>query len=235
MNKYIKSLIVVSAVVALATTAQATPTQGLIISDGAHTTTLFSSSSGFVNGNASFDNWTVVVSTGLSYPPLTGAGSAELPVMDLNVQATSTGGTLAQNLTVTFFGTDFGPTSSGHVNSALTGHTYTGTGDKVTFSVYSDPSNLGAAAHLITASGDITPTIALPPFTGAYGYAGSGGPLDGTLYSLTEVMTIAGGNAASYSLDGSLTSVPDGGTTLVLLGSALSSLALLRKRFAKVA
>jgi hypothetical protein len=52
-------------------------------------------------------------------------------------------------------------------------------------------------------------------------------------YSLTEVLTINGGaSGGSYSLDGSLTTVPDGGTTAMLLGAALSVLGLIRRKLA---
>jgi hypothetical protein len=53
-------------------------------------------------------------------------------------------------------------------------------------------------------------------------------------YALEEVFVIQGGlNSASYSLDGSLiTQVPDGGTTAMLLGAALSVLGLIRRKLA---
>jgi hypothetical protein len=67
-------------------------------------------------------------------------------------------------------------------------------------------------------------------------YAGSqGAALNASFYSLDEVVTIAGGTVGgSYSLDASLhtTAVPDGGTTVMLLGAALSGLAFLRRKIA---
>ena len=61
------------------------------------------------------------------------------------------------------------------------------------------------------------------------------GPVSLTSYGLVLDFTFSGSGVApgsSYSLDGSLSSVPDGGMTLMLLGSALSGLALLKKKLA---
>jgi hypothetical protein len=50
-------------------------------------------------------------------------------------------------------------------------------------------------------------------------------------YSLEQYISIAGQTAVgSYSLDASLNTTPDGGTTVMLLGAALSGLALLRRK-----
>jgi hypothetical protein len=81
---------------------------------------------------------------------------------------------------------------------------------------------------MLTTSGPLSPVAGL--------YAGSqGAAINASFYSLDEVVTIAGGRVGgSYSLDASLntTAVPDGGTTVMLLGAALSGLAFLRRKIA---
>jgi hypothetical protein len=50
------------------------------------------------------------------------------------------------------------------------------------------------------------------------------------LYSLTLEDTISGRDVNISSLDTSLSTVPDGGTTAMLLGAGLSGLALLKRK-----
>ena len=62
-----------------------------------------------------------------------------------------------------------------------------------------------------------------------------GGPVSGLAnpYTLGEEVIINGAASGSvYSLDASINTVPDGGMTLVFLGSALSALALLKRKLA---
>jgi len=227
MKQIIKSFLAASAAVALAGTAQAVSTQGLIVSDGTTTIIVPTVTSGAIFFSGSVGGWDVVLTHGLAQPPGGSGFSSSFPSLDLDITAHSQGG--AGTLTVTFYSTDYGPTS-GHVDTQLSGHVTSGTGGAVSFKTYYSALNTGATTTLLTSSGPISPTSGTPP---GYSAGGSGGPLIGNPYSLTEVVTIDGRTLGGYSIDASVNTVPDGGTTLVLLGSALSSLALLRKRFVK--
>jgi hypothetical protein len=210
--------------------------QGLTVSDGnGHTITL-SGTTGALTYDSSVSgglgDWDIVITSGTAKPPLGSGGSAANPFLDLGILAEYVGtGAPGSTLTVTFFGTGYGPTS-GHAQAQLTGHMVNGAGGTVSFNTYYSALNAGATTTGIAASGPLSPS------GGQYSFTGSGG-VNAALYSETEVVTLngraGGSNAGEYSIDASLSTVPDGGTTLVLLGSALSSLALLRKRFAKVA
>ncbi|HWD90879.1 MAG TPA: VPDSG-CTERM sorting domain-containing protein [Verrucomicrobiae bacterium] len=234
MKQILKTTMAAAAAMALAASANAAAfNQGLTITDSnGHTVTL-SSTSGAITQNGAVGDWTFLIATGTANPPF-GANSATFPTLDIdisNAQYLGAGGA-GSTLTVTFFGTGYGPTS-GHAISQVTGGANTA-GGTVTFSTYYSSLNAGATTTLISASGPIAPNG-----LGNYNYVGNGAITAPGLYSETAVFTLTGTTAsgaragAYLSLDGSLTTVPDGGTTLVLLGSALSSLALLRKRFAK--
>ena len=234
MKQTFKLLAAVAAVAGLAGSAQAIPT--LLISDGVNSITVtdvsgiihYSSSASGSGWNAA-DKWNLVITTGIASPPAPFGGTVTFPSLDLSIQASSVGG--AGVLSISVFNTGYGPTS-GSAKAQLTGNLLSGTAGGINLNTFYSTANDGATtgvnAHSITTSGTITPGVG-----GVYSYTGSGSLTAGAPYSLTEVVTIDGRSAASYSLDGSTHTVPDGGTTLVLLGSALSSLALLRKRFVK--
>lgn len=179
-----------------------------------------------VYANSAFDNlWRVVISTGETKPAL---GSATSPMFDLNVQATSLGGSVpANNLVISFSDNGFGPTA-GHFQAILSGHLVGGTGQPVTYNTYYDAGNVtGAQTTLLTSMG---PSM-------NYNGVNSGGSFNQALYSITQVVTIGinpvGTPGGMYSLDASLICpVPDGGTTVLLLGAALSGLAFLRRKIA---
>jgi hypothetical protein len=221
--KRIKLLAMALATMAVTGSALAIPT--LIISDGVTSTSLTSASGIVVYSNTSFDGaWSVVISTGETKPAL---GSATTPIFDLNIQATSLTSAATHNLTITFSDNGFGPTS-GNFQAILSGHLVAGTGQNVTYNTYYDAGNVtGATTTPLTSSGAVPP----PNYNSTVG----GGPVNQSLYSLTQVVTIGGagtGAGGSYSLDASLAGVPDGGTTVMLLGAALSGLALLRRKLA---
>ncbi|HEX4265149.1 MAG TPA: VPDSG-CTERM sorting domain-containing protein [Verrucomicrobiae bacterium] len=238
MKQILKTSIAAGAALVLAASANAAAfNQGLTISDGnGHTITL-SGTTGALTYDSSVSgglgDWDIVITSGTAKPPLGSGGSAANPFLDLGILAEYVGaGAPGSTLTVTFFGTGYGPTS-GHANAQLTGHMVNGAGGAITFNTYYSALNTGATTTGIAASGPLSPSSG-----GQYSYTGSGN-VNAALYSETEVVTLSGiagrSNAGEYSIDASLSTVPDGGTTLVLLGSALSSLAFLRKRFAKVA
>jgi len=234
MKNILKTSLAAAAAMALATSAHAAFTQGLTISDGINTITL-SGTSGALTYDSSISGaiggWTIVVTSGTASPPLPG-GNVSTPNLDLQITALYTVSGTGSTLTATFFGTGYGPTTgTGHDH--LTAHMATGTGGGITFNSYYSALNNGATTTLINASGTLNPDAG-----GNYLLNDGAGSINGSLYSLTEVVTVSGTvsrgvNAGKYSIDASLNTVPDGGTTLVLLGSALFSLALLRKRFIK--
>lgn len=218
--KNLKQLAIALGSMAITSTALAIPT--LVISDGTTTTSL-TSASGIVNySNTSLDGfWSVVISTGETKPAL---GTATAPVFDLNVQATSLAGSTGHNLVVTFSDNNFGPLSGTEL-AQISGHLVSGTAGAVTYKTFSDAGNTtGATTTQLTTSGSLSgPT---------YNNTASG-PISGTLFSITQQVTVSGGAAGgSYSLDASLSTVPDGGATIALLGGALSSLAYFRRKLA---
>jgi hypothetical protein len=220
--KRLKLLSMALGAVALTSSALAIPT--LIISDGVTSTSL-TSASGIINySSSSFDGaWSVVISTAETKPAL---GNAANPIMDINAQVTSLTFSPTRNLVITFFDTDFGPSPSAFL-AQLSGHTITGTPQAVSYNTYYSALNNGATTSALTASGSLPG----PNYNSLV--SGSAGTL--ALYSLTQVLTIGGAGTApgaSYSLDASLTGVPDGGTTVMLLGAALSGLAFLRRKLA---
>jgi hypothetical protein len=60
----------------------------------------------------------------------------------------------------------------------------------------------------------------------------------GNPYTLGEEITLTGNQGSYYSIDASIQttngSVPDGGMTLIFLGSAMCGLALLKKKLVKI-
>ncbi len=176
--------------------AQADPV--LIISDGVTTVgpiTLTGGSGSF--SSAAFDSsWSVVVTAGESKPLI---GSASNPAMELNIQATSAGSPNA--LTIILSDNNFGPTSGNdNVVAQLIGQPLSGSGDEVMFNTYFDPNNgLDTLTTLLTSSGTL-----LPNGSNEYLSNETNSLSQVSLYSLTEVISIAGGKAATYSLLGNL-------------------------------
>ncbi len=172
--------------------AQADPV--LIISDGVTTVgpiTLTGGSGNFAT--ASFDSsWSVVVATGESKPVV---GSASSPTMELDVQATSSGSPNA--LTIILSDKNFGPTSGNdNMVAQFVGQPLSGSGDEVMFNTYYDPNNgLDALTTLLTSSGTMVPNGGNEYLSNETNSLSQVGP-----YSLTEVISIAGGKAATYSL-----------------------------------
>lgn len=239
MKNILKHSMVAVAAMSLAGSVYAIPT--LVVTDGSGIASISTSASGVVNITTSDAQWSVVVATGTSYPPAIGQGTASAPVMDLSITATYIGNGVAGNpLTISFGADAFGPTT-GNVIATLTGHVVSGTGNSITY-------------NTLAASGSVLPTVSTPVIAGtgltsalilnnggAYSSTLIGGPLNLSSYSLDEVITLTGNQfipgvpntGSSYSIDASLaTTVPDGGMTLVLLGSALSGLALIKRKLA---
>ena len=227
--KKLKILAVALGAVAITSSALATPT--LVIWDtGGGSATVLAAPSGIATfASVSFDGaWSVVITTSETKPAI---GSATAPAMDLNVQATSLAAAgLGRDLHVSWSDDAYGPFNSS-LAAKLTGHVVTGTGAGVQYKTFYQAGagvwNTAAAPSwtLLTDSG------VLPAPT----YADSrNGAINQASFGLTEYVTVISSPAGSYSLDASIggTGVPDGGTTVMLLGAALSGLACLRRKMA---
>lgn len=199
----------------------------LRISDGLTTITISDGGAGdsqAVPGQVvwvgSVGNWTLNVHTGTTYPVL---GSLTNPVLDLSFNAISNanGGTL----TVSFSADGFGPTAGNAV--ASTGGTTQGT---VLYNTYGGTNNtLFSTSNLLTSQG---PFVA-PAFSGTT----SGGNVNNVgPYSLTQVITITHAAGVSRITTGdSILTVPESGTSILLLGTGLTLLGLVARFRAKLA
>ena len=222
-----KMLAVALGAVVVTTSALATPT--LVIWDDLGAVATAPAVGGIVvYSNPSFDagRWSVVISTGESKPAL---GSATSPTMDLNIQASSLG-IVADNLHVSWSDNGFGPFNS-TIQAQLSGHVVSGTGAPISYNTYYDPANSvwttaatpGGTQTLLTTSGTLAPPLYFSTQNGA---------LSQSAFGLTEFVTITSTPGGAYSIDASLSAAPDGGTTVMLLGAALSGLAFLRRKMA---
>jgi hypothetical protein len=148
--------------------------------------------------------------------------------MDLSVQATSLGG--GRNLNVSWSDNAFGPFNSA-IGAKLTGQVVSGTGSTVLYNTYYDAANSPAGSTGGTIVGSLYTTsglLAAPTYFNSV----NGATINNSAFGLTELLTITSVPGGSYSLDASLSGVPDGGTTVMLLGAALSGLAILRRKMA---
>jgi hypothetical protein len=212
--------------VVVTSSALAVPT--LTIWDANVTTTVAAVSGIASYLNTAFDGqWSVVISTGETKPAL---GSALNPAMDLNVQATSLGAAAPlNNLHVSWSDNAFGPFNA-QIQAQLSGHVVTGTGSTVLYNTYYDSANGPVSASGTIAGLQYTTSGLLAAPT--YASVQSGVNINNSAFGLTELLTITSVPGGSYSLDASLNGIPDGGTTVMLLGAALSGLAILRRKMA---
>ena len=171
----------------------------------------------------SLGNWTGTVETGRTLPDI---GTAILPKLSLSVSASSSA---AGTLAVSFSEIGFGPLAGHFVaETALTSLAPAAT---VTYSTYGDTGNaifgndgtLAQMSNTYTASPD---SDSLP--------APLGGPAAAP-YSLTGkiVITHTSNDHQASNASMVLTAVPDGGTTLALLGCSMLGLGTLRRKFGK--
>jgi hypothetical protein len=137
--------------------------------------------------------WSLSISTGVSKPAL---GSSTNPVMDLVIQASSTG---AGSLTYTFSDVGFGP-APGTLNAAISGQVISGAPTTVGYSVYGDSNNIvGALTTLLTTTG----TIPLPLLTSSSGALALSSP-----FSLSEVVKLTASGPSAVSVDSSFNVIP---------------------------
>jgi hypothetical protein len=162
--------------------------------------------------------WNLSISTGVTAPAL---GSFTNPVMDLVIQASSTG---AGSLTYTFSEIGFSH-SNGNVNAAMSGHVISGAPTTVNYSVYGDASDaLDGLTTQLTSTG----TIPLPVLI-----SNSGTLPSSSLYSLSQVVQLTASGASAVSVDASLnvTPIPEPSSAgLTFLGLAFLVVGLARRR-----
>lgn len=208
----------VSAVLAIvaAPHAHATPvyTDELeLISSG---TTVVVTGTGVTSYSGSVGSFSINVTTGITYPTQGTLGS---PIMDLSSVNVS-GGT--GSLEILFSATGFGPTNGKFLDEI--GGTVNNQGGSISYTAYDSPSNALLAQTNSLGS--------LGPFgAGAF----SGTTLSSFLslasaYSLTQVVNITHSAGGTSSFDANLSTVPDGGWTVALLGITLGGLEMLRRK-----
>jgi hypothetical protein len=156
--------------------------------------------------------WSLSISTGATKPNL---GNSTNPVMDLVVQASSTG---AGSLTYTFsdIGFSHGP---GTLNSAVSGQVISGAPTTIDYNVYGNPSNLvGTLTTLLTTTG----IISLPVTNN------NPGPLTfASTFSLSQVVQLTASGASAVSVDASLNVIPEpSSAALTFLGLSFLALGL---------
>jgi hypothetical protein len=211
------------AAIAVLPSAFATPT--IIVDDNAgHTLTIVdgdandtSGLAGSVSYSGGFGSWIVTVSTGVT-KPLT--GTATSPEMDLAYSATGTG---SGTLTIKFSENGFGP-SSGAANITFGGTQPSGWS--------SSGQVLGSSVNTEFAGSGIGSTL-------SYGTTSFSGDTTGALpsaspYALTEIVNVSYSGSGVHTASGDINlSTPDGGMTLMLLGSAFGGIEFIRRKFAK--
>ncbi|HWD90875.1 MAG TPA: hypothetical protein VG938_00870 [Verrucomicrobiae bacterium] len=194
-KQLISKMAILSAMMIASAAAFADPI--LIISDGTTNTgpiTLTGGSGTYINGSFS-STWDFVITTGESKPVL---GSTQNPNLELDITADSLGS--GSDLTIILSDNNFGPTT-GNLTANFIGHPFNnGVGDAISFDTYYDVSNaLAALSTPITSADGMTPDA-----SNTYQSVKTGSIALPAGYSLTEVVTIKGSHASSYSLSANL-------------------------------
>jgi hypothetical protein len=212
--------LLVAGVVVLATLPFAHAVPSLRITDGVDTVTIADSGSGDLNpfeGAVTFigslGNFYLNVSTGISKPLL---GSAERPFLELSsVDVSGLPGTL----TILFSDTSFTPID-GALAASIGGVSW---GGNIVYSTYADASNALFGTSLLLTS---------QSYEGAFSGTNFSSLAVGPTFSLTQKLVINHpGWFLTSSFDAELKAVPDGGSTVSLLGAVLVGLEGLRRRF----
>ena len=214
MKRGLKNFVAVVVSLGIVGVAYASPVGAILsISDGATSITITDNFTGDLNASigeltmsTNIGVWSLSVSTGLTKPAL---GNSTNPVMDLVIQASSTG---AGSLTYTFSDNNFG-SAPGTLKAAVSGQVISGAPTTVDYSVYGDQGDtLGALTTLSTTTG----TIPLPVLTSI------SGPLAlSPQFSLSQVVQLTASGASAVSVDASFNVIPEPGTAaLTFLGLA---------------
>jgi hypothetical protein len=233
MKKNIKTAICkVTAVVALASSAYAVPTDALRYSfDGGATWTTIADNAAGDNLGASDGSISVTIVQGGFTLAVTAAGStkpnvgsAASPILDLGVHGSGSG---TGKLIVEFSDIGFGPIPTGSYITSFTANdtavpvtAYTVIGANSLFSGGNIAAGVPTGPQVITTIGPVLSTLTTLAATAP----GQSNPYSITLVQVFDLSAIRDGGGV-LSTDQKL-SVPDGGNTLMLLGSALSVLGL---------
>ncbi|HXI72566.1 MAG TPA: PEP-CTERM sorting domain-containing protein [Verrucomicrobiae bacterium] len=162
--------------------------------------------------------WNLTISSAITKPLF---GSSTAPVMDINVQASSTA---AGTLTYSFSDNNFTPANNpGVVNATLSGGLTYGSAT-AQYRVYGDPNNLVGATTVPLVNIGPNPLSTLQSSTGGFSLPQ---PL-----SFTQVITLTAAQASNFSIDASFNviAVPEP-SSLVLAGlGGAAVLTLFRRR-----
>lgn len=226
MKNITKQIAVAVAIVGLAGSAYAVPTLRLTagatvitIVDGGGSDSSATAGSVVYVGSVGAE-WTVNITTGTTKPL---QGSAGVPFIAIDTSSTSRSAGIPDSLKIEFSETGFSATTGGYLIK------YGGTvatGGSLDSFAYADTTD--------TLFGTGTALGSLLGSSGAYSSTGGAATPGTAPYSLTLVMVLTHATGANTSTPGiTLSTVPDGGSTLMLLGSALTAVGFLnRKRIA---
>ena len=219
MKNTIKTLFVGAAVVGMAGIASAVPTLYVSTTGLAGSyTAVANSASGNVTYSGADGVWNLFVTTGFTKPA---SGSASSPTMDLAISGTSTG---AGSLYIGFADTGFGA-AAGLIMATISGHVVSGAAETYAFTTFADTLNAQPTTTLPTGVVLTTLSGSLPVNASATAL------LPGVVpNTLGEIVELSATGATQTSVDASFSPVPDGGMTAMLLGAALSSLALIKRK-----
>jgi hypothetical protein len=204
MKRELKSFVAVLAVVGVAGVARGVIGTTLSINDGVDPVIIIGDNGpgdlnpavGVLTLSTNVGVWSLTVSTGATKPAL---GNSTNPVMDLVIQASSTG---AGSLTYTFSDSGF-THAPATLNSTVSGHVISGASTTIKYNVFGDPSNLvGTLTTQLTTTG----TVPLPILT-----SNSGSLAFTTPFSLSQVVLLTASGPSAVSVDASLnvSSVPE--------------------------
>jgi hypothetical protein len=202
-NNFAKLVGVAMAAAVFAGTAYATPIGTLTLSDNAGNTSgqiVTTPGGGSVSYSGTLGGWTINITSG------TENGSSTDPALILSsMNADFSGLTVGNVLTIEFTMSNFGPLTGSFINNA----TALVNGINVTFDVLLNGSPVRVPTGV--SSGPTTELTSIGILATLTAPTGSG------LAKISDVLTDP-------------PAVPDGGTTVLLLGAALSALGLFRKK-----
>jgi hypothetical protein len=190
---------------------------------------------GVINWSGSVDKWSVNFTSAQTKPS---QGDSLIPTLILQDQSTSLVG--AKPLTILFSETGFAAQPV-DINTSINGtvldkNPLTGkavAGGSIKFDTYAGTGLFDLATH-ITGQGPYTAGMGAPSPGFASGIANVSIDL-GAVYSLTSVIVLQHNNAQkgqtqfNAELDGFPVTVPEGGSTLILLGSILSGMGMMAR------
>lgn len=217
MKKLYHYLALTAAVMGFAQIAHAVPT--LKIFDGTTTILIVDNGVGDASGttgrivwDGTIGNWTLNTDVGTTFPVI---GTLQKPSLDLsfNAVSNSAGGTLV----ISFSADGFGPTNNA-VNASIGGTTQ---------GVVSTASFGGTDNTLFST---VTPLTAQGPFTLAFSGSPNSAPIVSQgPFAITEQVTITHAGAGITTGNALLTTVPDSGTSVLLLGLGLTGIAFIAR------